>query len=117
MSSGFMIPKKKIPQFWIWLYWVNPTQYTINSLSAIAFHCDVEHPPCNTCTLSPTSCPDCPCVRVQDEGNILAWFMMRDGMSLDYDARHKNMGILMFFNLLFMVAGVIALRFMKYDRR
>lgn len=118
MTSGFMIPKNKIPQFWIWLYWVNPTQYTINSLTAIAFHCDVEVPPCNACVeLNPASCPDCNCVRVTDEGNLLAWFIMRDSMSLDYPSRYRNMGMLAFFNVLFMCAGVIALRFMKYDRR
>jgi hypothetical protein len=47
----------------------------------------------------------------------LAWFIVRDSMSLDYSSRYRNMGMLAFFNVLFMFAGVIALRFMKYDRR
>jgi len=117
MTSGFMIPKSKIPNFWIWLYWVNPTQYTINSLTAIAFYCDVELPSCSTCTLDPTTCPSCNCVRVKDEGNVLAWLIMQSGMSLNYNSRYKNMGALLGLNIVFMVGCVLALRYMKYNRR
>jgi hypothetical protein len=117
MTSGFMIPKSKIPNFWIWLYWVNPTQYTINSLTAIAFYCDVELPSCSTCTLDPTTCPNCNCVRVKDEGNVLAWLIMQSGMSLNYNSRYKNMGALLGLNIVFMVGCVLALRYMKYNRR
>nr|XP_024402508.1 pleiotropic drug resistance protein 1-like isoform X1 [Physcomitrium patens]XP_024402509.1 pleiotropic drug resistance protein 1-like isoform X1 [Physcomitrium patens]XP_024402510.1 pleiotropic drug resistance protein 1-like isoform X1 [Physcomitrium patens]XP_024402511.1 pleiotropic drug resistance protein 1-like isoform X1 [Physcomitrium patens]XP_024402512.1 pleiotropic drug resistance protein 1-like isoform X1 [Physcomitrium patens]XP_024402513.1 pleiotropic drug resistance protein 1-li len=117
MTSGFMIPKKKIPSFWMWLYWINPTQFTLNSLAAIAFHCDLDNPPCDTCTLLPTSCPECPCVRVQDQDNMLAWYIMKDSMSLDYTKRYENMGVLLMFNLFFMIASVFALKCMKFDRR
>jgi ABC-type multidrug transport system permease subunit len=117
MTSGFMIPKSKIPNFWIWLYWVNPTQYTINSLIAIAFYCDVELPSCSTCTLDPTTCPSCNCVRVKDEGNVLAWLIMQSAMSLNYNSRYKNMGALFGLNIVFMVGCVLALRYMKYNRR
>lgn len=118
MTSGFMIPKKKIPTFWMWLYWVNPTQYALNSLTAIAFYCDLQAPLCQSCDiLNPASCPDCPCVRVEDQGNVLAWFIMQDLMSLDYGNRYHSMGMLLLFNCIFMVASVIALKYMKYDRR
>lgn len=117
MTSGFMITKSKIPNFWIWLYWVNPTQYTINTLTSIAFYCDVGTPPCDSCSLLPNTCPDCPCAHVADQNNLLAWLIMESSMSLDYHARHKNMGILGVFICVFMVATVIALRFMKYDVR
>ena len=56
--------------FWIWLYWVNPTQYTINTLTSKAFYCHVTTPLCDTCSLVPNSCPTCPCAHVTDEGNI-----------------------------------------------
>ncbi|KAG0565519.1 hypothetical protein KC19_8G196600 [Ceratodon purpureus] len=118
MTSGFMIPKNKIPTFWMWLYWVNPTQYALNSLTAIAFHCDLEAPLCQSCDiLNPASCPECPCVRVSDQGNILAWFIMKDLMSLNYGDRYQSMGMLFLFICIFMVASVIALKYMKYNQR
>lgn len=118
MTSGFMIPKSKIPSFWMWLYWANPTQYALNSLTSIAFHCDLDAPLCQTCNVTvPTSCPDCPCVRLQDQGNVLAWYVIQSLMSLDYSKRHESMGILLLFIGLFMVASVVALRYMKYDQR
>ena len=48
---------------------------------------------------------------------MLAWLIMQNTMSLDYNARYKHMGILAAFVFSFMVSTVLALRFMKYDVR
>jgi len=37
ITSGFMIPRDSIPSFWIWVFWLNPTQYALQSLLSIAF--------------------------------------------------------------------------------
>ncbi|XP_031484243.1 pleiotropic drug resistance protein 3-like isoform X2 [Nymphaea colorata] len=32
LFSGFLIPGKQIPKWWIWLYWINPTNWTLRGL-------------------------------------------------------------------------------------
>ncbi|KAL0927352.1 hypothetical protein M5K25_001515 [Dendrobium thyrsiflorum] len=32
LFSGFLMPKPHIPKWWIWLYWICPTSWTLNSL-------------------------------------------------------------------------------------
>lgn len=112
-----MIPRNKIPNFWIWLYWCNPTMYALNSLNAIAFYCDTQNPPCNTCTSDPASCPDCKCVRVLDQGNAIAWSVLESSRSLRYDYRTRDMCVLFAFNAAFCLMGVLALKYMRFDKR
>ncbi|KAL3683081.1 hypothetical protein R1sor_001103 [Riccia sorocarpa] len=117
MTSGFMIPKNSIPNFWIWLYWINPTTFALNSLNSIAFYCDTTHPPCNTCTPEPKSCVECECVRMADQNNLVAWTVLSLGRSLDYTLRARDMWVLFIFIVGFCILGVFALRFMRFDKR
>ncbi|WOL10237.1 pleiotropic drug resistance protein 3-like isoform X1 [Canna indica] len=32
LFSGFLLPRPKIPKWWIWLYWICPTSWTLNGL-------------------------------------------------------------------------------------
>ncbi|CAM6092842.1 unnamed protein product [Calypogeia fissa] len=117
MTSGFMIPRNQIPNFWIWLYWCNPTMYALNSLTSIAFYCDTDNPPCNTCTTSLTSCPGCTCVRLKEENNMLTWTVLTLSRSLRYDYRTRDMCVLFGFILAFSLMGVLALKYMRFDKR
>eukprot|EP00457_Paulinella_chromatophora_P000510 gb/GEZN01000510.1/.p1 GENE.gb/GEZN01000510.1/~~gb/GEZN01000510.1/.p1 ORF type:complete len:1304 (-),score=191.80 gb/GEZN01000510.1/:351-4007(-) len=40
LFCGFLIPRDKIPQFWIWMYWLSPTRYAIEALEVDQFYCD-----------------------------------------------------------------------------
>ncbi|XP_042502636.1 pleiotropic drug resistance protein 1-like [Macadamia integrifolia] len=34
LFSGFIVPKPKIPVWWIWYYWMSPVAWTLNGLVA-----------------------------------------------------------------------------------
>lgn len=119
MTSGFMITKRDIPNFWIWLYWLNPTQYALNGVTTLAFYCDMSTPTCENCSLNPATgaCPSCACVHVVDQGGLVAWLLMQAGRSLEYEKIGFEMGMLAMFTFIFAIAGIIALRFMRFNKR
>ncbi|GBG81806.1 hypothetical protein CBR_g33986 [Chara braunii] len=102
IMSGFMIPKKSIPNFYIWLFWVNPTQYALNALTSIAFYCDVQKN------------PNCPKLK---ETDAYVWPTMKAARSLDYSRRYIDMLALLLFMAAFRALAYVALKFMKYNRR
>eukprot|EP00897_Mesotaenium_endlicherianum_P003901 jgi/Mesen1/3539/ME000198S02743 len=119
IMSGFLIPKSEISTFWSWLYWLNPTRYALNSLTAIAFYCDTEEGPCSPpgCELNPAACPACDCVRLKDAGDALTWQAIRSLRDLKYDSRSGYMTILFLFNVVFRSSASLAVTYMRFNKR
>ncbi|CAI7757903.1 unnamed protein product [Closterium sp. NIES-53] len=121
ITSGFMIPKTDIPSFWVWLYYLNPTQFALNSLLSIAFYCDTTTPggPCSAsgCPTNPAACPACTCARITDQGNVLAWTVAEQQRSLNRGNVGWNVLALVAFIVVFRAGAYLGLRFIKYNRR
>eukprot|EP00475_Leptophrys_vorax_P006508 TRINITY_DN14029_c0_g2_i1.p3 TRINITY_DN14029_c0_g2~~TRINITY_DN14029_c0_g2_i1.p3 ORF type:complete len:193 (-),score=6.95 TRINITY_DN14029_c0_g2_i1:108-635(-) len=120
ITSGFMIPKSSIPSFWIWLYWLNPTQFALNSLLSIAFYCDTSAPsPCSApaCPTTPSACPACTCPRLTDQNNVLVWSAAEQQRSLNKGNIGYNVLALLGFIVVFRFGSYLGLRFMRYNRR
>ncbi|CAI5462083.1 unnamed protein product, partial [Closterium sp. Yama58-4] len=121
ITSGFMIPKTDIPSFWVWLYYLNPTQFALNSLLSIAFYCDTTTPggPCSApgCATNPAACPNCTCTRISDQGNVLAWSAAEQQRSLNRGNIGWNVLALLAFVVVFRAGAYLGLRFIKYNRR
>ncbi|CAI5514863.1 unnamed protein product [Closterium sp. Naga37s-1] len=121
ITSGFMIPKTEIPSFWVWLYYLNPTQFALNSLLSIAFYCDTTTPggPCSApgCPTNPAACPNCTCSRITDQGDVLAWTVAEQQRSLNRGNVGWNVLALVAFIVVFRAGAYLGLRFIKYNRR
>eukprot|EP00850_Spirogloea_muscicola_P017864 SM000157S02094 [mRNA] locus=s157:259267:270139:- [translate_table: standard] len=119
IMSGFMIPKNKIPSFWIWLYYLNPTQYALNSLTSIVFFCDTNSTACSLpgCATDPQACPACKCPRLHDSNNQFVWTYLKSYKSLEHQHIGLYMFVLFLFVVLFRVAAYLGLRYARYNRR
>lgn len=120
ITSGFMIPRDDIPNFWIWVYWLNPTQYALQALLSIAFFCDTSAgAPCGApgCATNPSACPTCTCPRASDANNQLTWNIVSTQRSLNYYRKGLDILALLAFIVVFRTVGYLALKYMKYNRR
>ncbi|GJP31886.1 hypothetical protein CLOM_g15887, partial [Closterium sp. NIES-68] len=121
ITSGFMIPKTEIPGFWVWLYYLNPTQFALNSLLSVAFYCDTTTPgaPCAVagCSNNPAVCPSCTCARLSDQGDVLVWSVAEPQRSLNRGNVGYNVLALLAFIVVFRGGAYLGLRFIKYNRR
>eukprot|EP00898_Chlorokybus_atmophyticus_P002867 jgi/Chlat1/3581/Chrsp234S03598 len=120
LTSGFLIPKANFPNFYLFIYWINPSQYTFNGLTSLAFRC--ERDGCDTdinsaCYSDPSACPDCTCPRISDLGNVLTWPYVRQSQSLDYGRLGWDIGFICLMIVLFRSMAFIGLKFLRYDKR
>lgn len=120
ITSGFMISKNDIPNFWIWLYWLNPTQFALKALLTIAFLCDTASPSCSSppsCATDPSACPSCSCPRLSDSGDVFVWDYLDTARSLSTTSVGLCILALCGFILVFRVLSGFGLRFLRYNRR
>ncbi|KAL2613833.1 hypothetical protein R1flu_025525 [Riccia fluitans] len=113
-TSGVVIPKLVMPTQGLWLYWTNPLQYALNSLTSIVFYCDVNAARCldggrnPSCLTDPSACPQCDCKRLRDANlnNIFVWSRLKSTRTLD----HERIG----YDILALLSFAILVRFLTY---
>ena len=116
-----MIPKASIPSFWIWLYWLNPTQFALKAMLAIAFNCNTASPECASppsCASDPSACPSCTCPRLDTgSSSVFVWNYVEAQRSISYGDVGYCIGALIGFIAVFRICSGFGLRFLRYNRR
>ncbi|BBN17690.1 protein MpABCG27 [Marchantia polymorpha subsp. ruderalis] len=106
-TSGVVIPKKRIPPQAVWIFWTNPIQYALNSLTSLSFYCDVDGARClngglnPSCATDPLACTQCKCPRLSDANNAFVWTTLKDNRTLKNDRIGLDMVALLGFIVLF----------------
>lgn len=137
LFCGVMMPKDAMPKFWSsWMYWLDPYHYVIEGLVAAQLYnvpvsCksdeySIFNPPAGqTCgeyaskfmetatgyisNLNATSgCQYCTYEKGQD---------FYQGLSMDYDNRWRNVGIMFIYLAFNVVMVVVGIRYLKWNRR
>ncbi|KAH9289369.1 hypothetical protein KI387_033486 [Taxus chinensis] len=76
-SSGVVVNYSEMSGFLKALFWSNPFQYAMNTLTSLSFFCDTKSPQClKKCTQDGLECPPCDCKTLPD--NTFAWDRLRD---------------------------------------
>ena len=118
-TGGSVVPKKKILKVVIWVFWTNPLQYALNSLTSIAFFCDTSKPTCLdsgrnlACLSDPAACPQCNCKRLDDAGNAFLWTTLKFNRSLNNARVPLDMLVLFLFCVFFRVVVLIVISYRK----
>lgn len=116
-TGGYILPKTLILDVYKVVFWSNPLQFALNTMSAVAFFCDTEAPECQPmgCKTDPSFCPLCPCPRVTDFGNVFVWDLLKQQRSLQRDRVGLDWLFLLGFCLLCRVGTYIALRVLRHN--
>ncbi|KAG6540811.1 hypothetical protein Mapa_017836 [Marchantia paleacea] len=115
-TSGVVIPKKRIPPQAVWIFWTNPIQYALNSLTSLSFYCDVDSAKClngglnTTCATDPLACPQCDCPRLSDANNAFVWTTLKANRTLKNDRIGLDMVALLGFIVLFRFLTIMGWR-------
>ncbi|KAL3689857.1 hypothetical protein R1sor_016166 [Riccia sorocarpa] len=116
-TSGVVIPKLVLHPQGVWLYWINPIQYALNSLTSIAFYCDVNSSDCMdsgrnpSCLTNQLACPRCDCHRLRDSNNMFVWSRLKATRTLDHGRIGYDILALVCFALLFRTMTVFIWRY------
>jgi len=121
-TGGSVVPKRMILKDVIWIFWTNPIQWVLNSLTSITFFCDTNKPTCLdsgrnlACLKDPTACPQCDCKRLHDAGNAFVWTTIKYNRSLHHGRIPIDMLVLALYCVFFRVAAALAVYFLKRKR-
>lgn len=121
-TGGSVVPKRMILKTVIWIFWTNPIQWVLNSLTSITFFCDTNKPTCLdsgrnlACLNDPTACPQCYCKRLTDARNAFVWTTIKFNRSLDHGRIPIDMLVLALYCLLFRVATALAISYYQRKR-
>ncbi|KAJ7522816.1 hypothetical protein O6H91_18G028200 [Diphasiastrum complanatum] len=122
-TAGAVVPKKKILHQFLGIFWTNPLQYAINSLTSIAFYCDTEKPEClnnglnASCLNDPSACPQCNCPRLYDSNNIFVWTQLKFAKSLNHARIPYDILALLVFVIFFRVMTFAIWNYNETKRR
>ncbi|MCO5571123.1 hypothetical protein L7F22_024855 [Adiantum nelumboides] len=123
-TSGLVIPRSKILNTFIWVFWTNPLQYALHGLFSVAFYCDLDQPLClnsganQACERTPNACPNCDCPRMTDTGsNIFVWRQISNTRSLDNSRVPYDMVALLLFAILFRILTLLAFKYTRHYRK
>ncbi|KAF9341801.1 hypothetical protein BGZ91_002056 [Linnemannia elongata] len=137
LFCGVMIPKESMPQFWSsWMYWLDPYHYVVEGLVVsqlhdVPVHCKSEEfsifnsPLGQTCgeyaatflktatgyIANPNATSGCQYCTYQKGQDFYT------GLSMEFDHRWRNMGLLFIYLLFNVVMIVVGVRFLKWNRR
>ena len=116
-TGGYILPRSKMEGAYLWMFWTNPLQYALNSLSSLAFFCDTASPQCSPpgCATTPSSCPSCLCPRLRDYGNVFVWTQLKTQRSLDRERVGLDWLFLGCFCLLLRLLTYCALRLLRHN--
>jgi hypothetical protein len=116
-TGGSVVPKKKILNTVIWIFWTNPIQYALNSLTSITFFCDTNKPEClnnganMACLNSAAACAQCNCPRVSDLNDVFVWTQLQFNRSLNNARIPIDMLVLAMFVIFFRFVTAVLLYF------
>jgi len=121
LTSGYLVSRSRIPDFYVWLFWLNPLQYAFNCLTSVTFYCDTTTPSCITagCLIDGNACPQCSCQRLLDHPNYnrITWPVVRGEWSLTYGRRGYDLLALVAFIILFKALAILAFRIFRKTRK
>lgn len=85
----------------------------------LAFYCDTSNANCRSCSLDPNTgtCLNCNCIHISDQDGVLAWLIVKSQFSLNEEEVSGEIGILAAFAFFFFSSGLIALRFLRFNKR
>eukprot|EP00808_Paulinella_micropora_P007267 g52376.t1 len=115
LFCGFLIPRDKIPPFWVWMYWLSPTRYAIEALEVDQFHCDFYD--LNT---------NCPMVKVlstvTDLGQpitltVPAWEYVRMQYNFDADLKWTDVYVLVGMIFACNISKLLCLKYVSHLKR
>uniref|UniRef100_H3GFN6 ABC transporter domain-containing protein n=2 Tax=Phytophthora ramorum TaxID=164328 RepID=H3GFN6_PHYRM len=110
LFMGFNPPVNSIPAGYKWLYQIVPLRYSFSALAALVF----------------ADCPapgdsDIGCRALLDAPVTLTFSTVKDYVEYTFGARHdqllRNMGVVVLIIVILRVLGLLALRFVNYERR
>lgn len=118
-TGGAVIAQRYLLKPFIWIFWSNPLQYTLNSLTSIAFYCDTYKAEClngganMACLNDPSKCLQCNCPRLLDANNTFVWTQLQFNRSLNHGRIKIDMLALACFCILFRFMAFLALKYKK----
>ncbi|ETL43536.1 hypothetical protein L916_05978 [Phytophthora nicotianae] len=110
LFMGFNPPVNSIPAGYKWLYQIVPLRYSFSALTALVF----------------ADCPsagdsDIGCQKLANAPVILTFSSVKEYVEYTFGARHdqlaRNMGVVVLIIAVLRVLGLLALRFINYERR
>jgi ABC-type multidrug transport system permease subunit len=107
LFCGFLVPRPKIPTFWIWLYWLSPIRYALESLSGSQFYCE-------------GGIDVCPWIYVTEDKTIkpkTVWAFVSDEFGFNYDSRWPDFFAILAFLIVFRFGGFLGLKYVKHITR
>jgi len=87
LCCGFLIPFPDIPDFWIWLYWVNPMRYALEAMATDQYQCDG----------GVTNCPTLSVVSTAGVSTVTVSDYVIDVFGFNYNNRWMCVGVLIAF--------------------
>eukprot|EP00243_Klebsormidium_subtile_P009305 TRINITY_DN4613_c0_g4_i1.p1 TRINITY_DN4613_c0_g4~~TRINITY_DN4613_c0_g4_i1.p1 ORF type:complete len:198 (-),score=45.46 TRINITY_DN4613_c0_g4_i1:397-930(-) len=121
LTSGYLVNHGSIPDFYVWLFWLNPLQYAFNCLASVAFYCNTSTPDCILagCLIDGNACPKCRCERLLDHPNFnrITWPVVQGEWNLTYSRRGYDLLALIAFTLLFKALAILAFRIFRKTRK
>eukprot|EP00250_Pteridium_aquilinum_P022489 c25391_g2_i1 orf=308-5194(-) len=112
-TGGLVVPRSKILNQFMGVFWTNPLQYALDGLTTIAFYCDVSKPSCLDSHQNDT----CDCPRLSDTGNIFVWKQISENRSLHSSRVPYDMLALLLFVIGFRVLTLLAFKYMKHYKK
>ncbi|KAF9908837.1 hypothetical protein EC991_009356 [Linnemannia zychae] len=137
LFCGVMISKDLMPKFWSsWMYWLDPYHYVVEALTTAQLH-DVRvwckddefftfHPPAGqTCGQYASAFLDRATgyianINATDSCQYCQYEYGQDfysGLGMDFDNRWRNMGIICLYIGFNVLMVLVAIRFVRFDRR
>ncbi|KAL3672024.1 hypothetical protein V7S43_002689 [Phytophthora oleae] len=110
LFMGFNPPVNSIPAGYKWLYQIVPLRYSFSALAALVF----------------TDCPgigeaDIGCQELANAPVALTFANVKEYVEYTFGARHdqlaRNMGVVVLIIVVLRILGLVALRFVNYERR
>ncbi|GMF22712.1 unnamed protein product [Phytophthora fragariaefolia] len=110
LFMGFNPPVHSIPAGYKWLYHIVPLRYSFSALTALVFA------DCSNTDNSAIGCQD-----LLDAPVTLTLSNVKEYVEYTFGARHdellRNMGVVLLITVILRVLGLLALRFINYERR
>lgn len=103
--AGFLIPKPSLNYPWKLVWYIDPTQYVLQSIVSTEFFCEG---------------PNCPTITVPRENGLVTLSIhgyIRDNLGMDYTARWYWMMGLWFYTIGFLIITLIVAKYIRYLNR
>jgi len=117
LFCGFLIPKNSIPDVWIWIYWLAPTRYVIESLEASQFYCDYFYVDGNQTT---NNC-SCKTVSVINSDGTTStdyvWHYVNQAYSFDYGFRWWDVLVLVLMIIVVQAGKFVGFKYVSHLKR